>query len=197
MHPFVKWGKIYEKNWRSPQLVFVTSSCTVWSLKNPWFLCYLCPLQKRKSAFKQFRSFAYKKSGHFSSAYVLYWPKYWIFSTPSCRQSACHWSRPYRQSPTRIQESKSANCESAHRVASFWKGVSWAAVSSRSSSTLWPPRDTPLKSSSSLPPSLVEMWVAYLTLLQRKHPHVYKITNPLLLIRIQRKGFKRPTHRSC
>lgn len=128
---------------------------------------------------------------------MLYWPKYWIFSTPSCRQSACHWSRPYRQSPTRIQESKSANCESAHRVASFWKGVSWAAVSSRSSSTLWPPRDTPLKSSSSLPPSLVEMWVAYLTLLQRKHPHVYKITNPLLLIHIQRKGFKRPTHRSC
>lgn len=81
----------------------------------------------------------------------------YFFQTPSCRQSACHWSRPYRQSPTRIQQSKSANCESARQVESFWKDVSWAAVSSRSSSTLWPPRDTPSKSLNSSPPSLVEM----------------------------------------
>lgn len=83
----------------------------------------------------------------------------WILFVPSCRQSACHWNRPYRQSLTRIRLSKSANCESAHRVESLWKGVSWAAVSFRSSSTSWLPRDTPLKSSSSSPPSLVEMWV--------------------------------------
>lgn len=78
------------------------------------------------------------------------------------RQSVCHWSRLYLQSPMKSQESRSANWESAHQVASSWKGVSWAAVSCRSSLTLWPPRDTRLKNSSSSPPSLVEMWVSYL-----------------------------------
>lgn len=81
----------------------------------------------------------------------------------SCfRQSACHWSRPCLQSPMKSQASKSASWESAHQVASFWKGVSWAAVSSRFSLTLWPPRDTPLKNSSSSRPSLEEMWVVCL-----------------------------------
>lgn len=113
-----------------------------------------------------------------------------MFSTSFCRQSACHWSRPYRQSLTRIQESKSANCESARRVANFWKGVSWAAVSSRSSSTLWPPRDTPLKSSSSSPPSLVEMWVSYLTVFTGKASTCLENNEPSLLIYVQWKRFK-------
>lgn len=153
------------RSWRSPQLVFAISSsipvqCDQKIIHDS---CHLCLLQTRQS--KQLAAICtieictflvIIKCFHNCPCAVL--TKTVLFSPPSsCRQSACHWSRRYRQSPMRIQESKSANCESAHQAASFWKGVSWEAVSSRSSSTLWPPRDTPLKSSSSSPPSLVEM----------------------------------------
>lgn len=89
------------------------------------------------------------------------------------RQFVYHWSRPYRRSLAKIQGSRSVNWGFGHRVASSWKGVSLAAVSFRSSLTSWPPKDTLLTSSSSLPRSLVEMWVLLqkvTSLYPKQHP---------------------------
>lgn len=81
------------------------------------------------------------------------------FCLPLRRLSVSHWSRPCHQSPKRRAKSQSASCASGRQAASFWKGGSWAAVNSRSSSTSSLQRATHLTSSNCSPLFLAEMWV--------------------------------------